>query len=103
MSERDHEVLQRLGEAGLRVLDQALEREPPPDIDRMAEVTRCAAALRDALITAMRAGDPGAADLVSRANIFLSDVVAAEFPLAGERLVRVAKAREFYQRLVADL
>lgn len=85
---------------GLAALDQALSGEVAPENDPIAEATRCTAELRDELIARARRGDAGAAQLLAQANALLSELVAAEFPVAGFRRERIEKAREAYRSLV---
>jgi hypothetical protein len=89
-----------LCQRGLEALDRALAGEVSPEKDPIAVATRCTAELRDELITQLRRGDPDAEPLLVQANALLSDLVAAEFPLAGLRRDRVEKARDAYRRLL---
>lgn len=86
---------------GLAALDRALSGEAAPENDPIAEATRCTAGLRDELIARARRGDAGAAQLLAQANALLSELVAAEFPVAGFRRERIEKARDAYRALVA--
>ena len=89
-----------LCQQGIEALDRALAGEVSPEKDPIAKATRCTAALRDELIARLRRGDPDAEPFLVQANALLSDLVAAEFPLAGFRRDRVQKAREAYARLL---
>jgi hypothetical protein len=86
---------------GLAALDRALSGEAAPETDPIADATRCTAELRDELIARLRRGDSGAEQLLAQANALLSELVAAEFPVAGFRRERIEKAREAYRALVA--
>jgi hypothetical protein len=92
--------LNALCRRGIEALDRALAGEVDPANDPLGLATRCTAGLRDELIARLRAGDAGAAPLLTQANSLLSELCAAEFPLAGFRRDRVAKAREAWQRLL---
>ena len=91
--------LSALCRQGIEALDAALAREVPPEKDPIGRATRCTAALRDELIARLRRGDADAEPLLVQANSLLSELAAAEFPIAGFRRDRIEKAREAYQRL----
>jgi hypothetical protein len=88
---------------GLAALERALAGDLPPEKDPMALATRCTAAMRDELIARRRNGDERAGELLIQANAVLSELVAAEFPLAGFRRERIEKACEHYRRLIDAL
>jgi hypothetical protein len=92
--------LDRLCREGLEALERALAGEVAPEKDPIATATRCTAGLRDALIERLRRGDADAEPLVVQANALLSELVAAEFPLAGFRRERIEKARDAYRCLL---
>ena len=92
--------LDELCTQGIEALDRALAGEAAPENDPVAAATRCTAALRDQLIARLRRGERGAEPLLAQANALLSELVAAEFPLAGFRRERIEKAREAYRRLL---
>ena len=87
---------------GIEALDAALAGEVPPEKDPLRTATRCTAALRDQLIVRLRRGDADAEPLLVQTNALLSELAAAEFPIAGFRRERVQMAREAYQRLYED-
>ena len=95
--------LRGLCREGLEALDRALAGEVSPEKDPIAAATRCTAELRDRLIARLRHGDDDAEPFLVQANALLSDLAAAEFPLAGFRRDRVEKAREAYLRLQQSL
>jgi hypothetical protein len=92
--------LDELCTQGIEALDRALAGDIAPEKDPIAAATLCTAELRDQLIARLRRGDRTAEPLLVQANALLSELVAAEFPLAGFRRDRVEKAREGYRRLL---
>lgn len=92
--------LNRLCAQGIEALERALAGEVSPDKDPIASATRCTAALRDELIARLRRGDADAEPLLVQANALLSELCAAEFPLAGFRRDRIEQARDAYRRLL---
>lgn len=95
--------LKGLCQQGLDALERALAGEIAPEKDPLAAATRCTAELRDELIARLRHGDDDAEPLLVQANSLLSELAAAEFPLAGFRRDRIEKAREAYLRLQESL
>jgi hypothetical protein len=91
--------LTRLCRDGIEALDRALAGEVSPEKDPLSAATRCTAELRDELITRLRRGDEDAEPLLAQANALLSELVSAEFPLAGFRRERIEKARDAFARL----
>lgn len=92
--------LDRLCHQGIEALDRALAGEVAPDKDPIGSATRCTAALRDELIARLRGGDSAAEPLLVQTNALLSELAAAEFPIAGFRRERIAMARDAYRRLL---
>jgi hypothetical protein len=96
--------LDQLCRNGLAALDEVLASKAPPEKDLIAEATRCTARFRDALIDEMRErkvrGDTTADPRLAEVNSLLSELSAAEFPLAGVRRERIEMARDAYRRLI---
>ena len=77
-----------------------LASSKPSEKDLIAEATRCTARYRDALIDEKRGGEAACDRRLAEVNSLLSELSAAEFPLAGVRRERIAMARDAYRRLV---
>ena len=84
---------------GLQALDEVLASSQPPEMDLIAEATRCMARHRDELIVRKRQGDAAAERDLGETNALLSELVAAEFPLVGVRRKRIEAARDAYRRM----
>lgn len=94
--------LNALCRRGIEALDRALAGEIDPANDPLGAATRCTAELRDELIVRVRRGDTAAEPLLGQANSLLSELCAAEFPLAGFRRDRLQMARKAWQRLLEE-
>ncbi len=101
MSEQDELV--HTCRSGLHQLDLALEGKIAPPRDPADEATRCMTRVRDMLIDRRRSGDLRGSAVLSRINQLMSELVSAEFPLAGFRRNRLKQAREHYAGVIAEL
>ena len=79
-------------EAALAAMDRALCDRPDVTYEDLVEAVRWLVRLRDQLIDDRRRGAT-LADRLDRLNAVLSMVVAAEYPLDGERRERIEAAR----------
>lgn len=79
-------------DAALAAMDRALCDQPDVVYEDLVEAVRRLIGLRDQLIEERRRGAL-AGDQLDRLNAVLSLVVAAEYPLEGERRERVEAAR----------
>jgi hypothetical protein len=79
--------------AALAALDRALRNQPDVVYQDIVEAVCSLTKLRDSLIRERRRGAP-VGDRLNRLNAALSLVVAAEYPLEGERRQRVQTARQ---------
>ena len=79
-------------DAALAAMDRALRDQPDAVYQDLVEAVRRLTGLRDKLICERRHGVI-VGDQLDRLNAVLSLVVAAEYPLEGERLERLEAAR----------